>query len=90
MRYGARSLDRAAVGARIHDGGIHAPYAFGEAPRLLATEVAERRIVGLDHVAIAVGVAYEPDLCHTFDSDQKCGLERSHGPGEMCRAVCHG
>jgi len=66
------------------------PHALAEALRLVASDRAEGRVFGHDHVAIAVRVSHQPDLCHAFNPDQESGLERSHGSGQMLRTGCHG
>src|SRR5207247_4179475 len=84
-----RSIERAAIGTAVDRGGFRVPDADREALSLASTQRAEGRIFGLDHILVAVGVADEPDLGHTFDADQKCGRQRAHGPSDLLRCGGH-
>ena len=83
-------LERAPKRTRIDGGRPGSFHALRQTLRLGAAERAERWVLGLLHVLVAVRVPDEPDLGDPFDADQERRLERLHGPADLLGPGCHG
>src|SRR5262249_42871168 len=85
-----RGFQRSHVWTRIDGRRISMLDSLRQSFRLLAAESAERWVLGIRHVAVAVAMADEPGLGHAFDADQEGLLEGEHRPCDVVGCGGHG